>query len=62
MIVRNFISFSYNGRQVVRYHTGDSVRQSFFEDDDSNQARSPRGWGNTSWIFAIENVTASPDM
>jgi len=60
-IVWNFISFSYNGRQVASYHTWDYVRHPFPDGDYfiANRQGHAENQGNASgWTFAIEDAPA----
>lgn len=58
-IVWNFISFSYNGRQVTSHHTWNSVRHPFPDGDYFMVNRQGHAdyMGNASgWTFAIEDA------
>ena len=60
-IVWNFISFSYNGRQVTSYHTWDQVRHPFPDGDYfmANSQGHAETQGNASgWTFAVEDAPA----
>lgn len=60
-IVSNFISFSYNGRQVTSYHTWDQVRHPFPDGDyfmANSQGHAEIQGNAAGWTFAIEDAPA----
>lgn len=60
-IVWNFISFSYNGRQVTTYHTWDAVKHPFPDGDyfiSNHQGHGETGGNASGWTYAVEDAPA----